>query len=381
MDVLRYCAHGGRVVADFIEVPDEPTRYDHPAAPEVGCSRLVCRDCAAPVRNHPGVGGTGPLHQRIVELYESQRWSELDWLEPIAARLYACRCRVWLEASSHLMNDPDPEPEDPVFPWRCTGHPPPDLPAEIHGIRVEPDMDFEPVVRRAFADQAPEPAQTEPDFRTFPASWITALWLQLAGLPAADSLARSVVRCLQSDEQWLRGSALYFLRRLPSAGGFADVLELASQPGLLTREWPSRYGEGEALASPLEVLMERLDAVPPGVELDPVEERAATMLRDRVLTGEDGGHVGVVRVVADYFGDWLASHIEQIEAAWPGRWKGVLDALVNSGQEDNAAIGGVAIASGGRVPTGELQAWLEEPVNRYNAHGLVIEAALRGRDQ
>ncbi len=381
MDVLRYCEHGGRVVGDFIEVPDEPTRYDHSAAPEVGCSRLVCRNCGAPVRNHPGVGGIRPLYTRIGKLYAAEDWSTLPWLESIAARLYACRCQVWLEGASHLMSDPDAEPEDPVLPWRCIGHPPPELPAEVHGARIEPEMDFDPLVRQAFANEAPEPARAHHSFRTFPASWVTALWLQLAGLPAADSLADSVARCLQSDERWLRGSALYFFRRLPSAGGFADVLELAEQPGLLTREWPARYGNGEVLASPLQVLMGRLDAVQPGVVLDATEELAATMLRDRVLSDEAGGHEGLLRVVADYFGDWLASHIEEIEAAWPGRWEPVLDALVVAGRQENAAIGGVAIASGDRVPTRELEAWLERPRNRYNAHGPVIEATLRGRKQ
>ncbi len=59
-------------------------------------------------------------------------WSALPWLEPIAARLYACRCTAWLEGSSHCMQDPEPDVGDPSFPWHCAGHPvPTDQPAAL----------------------------------------------------------------------------------------------------------------------------------------------------------------------------------------------------------------------------------------------------------
>ena len=225
----------------------------------------------------------------------------------------------------------------------------------------------------------PEAVQEVPDFRTFPASWICSLWLQLAGLSASDRLARAVEDCLSSESPWLRGSALYFLRRLPRAAGLGEVLALAREPGSLTTEWPARYGTGEELATPLEVLLERLDVIPPGVELDPVEEQAALFLREQVVSGPAGGHPGLLSTVADYFGEWLATHIEEIAEQWPGRWKRVLDALVRSEQEEFAAIAGVAIVSGDRVPIADLQAWLAEPWNQYGAHGMVIQSALRGR--
>ena len=110
-----------------------------------------------------------------------------------------------------------------------------------------------------------------------------------------------------------------------------------------------------------------------------MEEQAALFLREQVVSGPAGGHPGLLSTVADYFGEWLATHIEEIAEQWPGRWKRVLDALVRSEQEEFAAIAGVAIVSGDRVPIADLQAWLAEPWNQYGAHGMVIQSALRGR--
>jgi hypothetical protein len=365
VSINRFCSDGGLTVDESGRLLDDTTRYHHPAGVRVGCSRLVCGRCGADVRNHPGVGGQQDLRDRIGELYETADWSEFPGLEPIAARLYACRCTIWLEASVHSMEDPDPDPLDPILPWRCSGHPCPTLPTRIAGEPIEPRRDFSQLVRRVFRGRVPLRAtELSVVFDEFPAMWLCDLYAQLRGLPEAAGLLQAIAELLDEPNELLRGGALYFFSRFPEvAGAVVDRARRANRAER-ARTWPTPFDEEVVETSVDDVLLAVVEAAAedPNVRALAREGVREGWLPDRAIA-----------TVAGWDGAWLTEHV----AVLAERWEEVFDTLVSEGQGQLVSRLGTALARSGVVPLDRLQRWLREPRNRDSSYALVLGAVAR----
>ncbi len=74
---------------------------------------------------------------------------------PVVERLNACRCTAWVGSSDHRMLDPDPEPDEPRFPWKCGGYPAIVLPYALDGLMLSEDTDFGALLRKTTLGWAP----------------------------------------------------------------------------------------------------------------------------------------------------------------------------------------------------------------------------------
>jgi len=372
--LARLCADGGWVVSARYPVPDDPSWLNDPrGGPLVGCSALRCGDCGEHVRQQAGVAGTGDLRGRRVELYEAPDWSALPWIEDRAdLRLYACRCTVWLSSGQHATDDPDPTVGyDPILPWRCSGHPVPELPVEAHGLRIDEATDWTQLVRGALKGKVPEGASAK--HRGTSPSWLIALYLRLEGLDGAAQIAAAVAAHANSrGKTW--GDVLSFFSALPMAHGFDRLLTRAEADGPSTAA--KRVGFHSAFGSKVaatDALDARLRATP---TRDALYDRSLAVVRSVLLAGAPKVD-DLIRLSGALDSEWMATNVVEIERASPGRWRPVLETLKRQPGGEWVVIAGVALARAPDVvDSGALRSWIDLPENEPQAWALVIRTGL-----
>jgi hypothetical protein len=172
-------------------LPDDPCDYGYG-----GCNRLYCPHCKLFVR----AGQPGFCVKRdhrwpdLNALFVTENWADLPFVALSKSanwRLYVCKCSQW-DASTKVWVENDREsPSDPNVPWRCAGHPVPQLPIALDdGLTVAADSDWTALVEKILRGARPRPLMI---LHEGPALWLAWLWHHLSGLPDVDKLSNAVV--------------------------------------------------------------------------------------------------------------------------------------------------------------------------------------------
>lgn len=408
---LRFCNEGGRVTGGETPVPDDLCEYQHPnVGALVGCNRLKCSDCGAWVRHGPpGFVAKEDARPHLAEIYEAENWRRLACLKkgPTSHRLYVCRCTAWAGNHDYMMADPDPEYTDPVLPWRCDGHPVPELPVEFDGEVLSSETDFDAFVDRVMDGWCPRPVFKRGE--QGPSLWLIWAYAYLLGLPEADAFSRACALRVSDSDPAIAGRVLHLFARFPQAEGVAHVIDRAT-------DHPERIAVGYAVperwtySTEIELLAARLaQSKEPKDEID---TSAMNLFRRALLTPRNDLSTETLGSldVDDYekkvfdilradlpsrmleelrgtsaFGDndleWLANHAADIERAGPTRWKVVLSVLSwadRTRKEELAhlvVVAGVTLVKSGLVDLSELRAWIST-TGANQAWALPIEIAI-----
>lgn len=411
--MLRLCEYGGVVVNGDRPIPTDASEYAHPAVNVIiGCNRLRCKTCGEWVRHGPrGLIGTDDVSHHLDVLYATEEWANLPFLEQREApyRLYACRCTVWLEDDAHRIVDPDPDLDTPHFPWLCQGHSLPMRPVTVGETTISADTDFEVLVDKILSGWSPfEPVGLKYDG---PVYWLTRLYAYLYGLPEANSLSKEVSRRVDQAEPETLGRVLLFFKELPKATGAGAIVKAISDR---VEKSGIGYGLPEAFEPPtaIDVIVSRIKQ---GLDRRNVTDKTVLstfketlLLRLSDLSNEIIGETEADRMRArlpDGFDDsmvvalaqgleqersdlplkalldlnwsvafdeedllWLANQIVPIEKAGNGRWKPILESLVDLSRIDLEAFGPLVLIAGTRIIQSDLVA-LDEIRNWIEATG------------
>ena len=398
---LRFCGGGGRLVDQNWPVPDDPSDHEDPRdEATIGCNRLFCPRCGAPVRHCPGVDLVEKGRLAPAQLYEIEDWRADAGLKASpGARLYACRCLMWLETTEHYTNPSERDPQsDPVLPWRCAGHPRPKLPIEIDGVPIDATTDLQQLVDRVLHGWVPECAQeTLQHVRTY---WLQRLFVRLLRTPRGDEVGRAVGARIDHPTEDVRSAALFFFERMSRAPGFESVIQWAeTDPVQATQHYevPGLYYPGPSL---LDLVARRLGERRVNHEAaDSLDNRAGTLLKD-VLTRSGFSwpeseryerlgrlspreiverHVRMLAGLADLDPEWFAHNAARIDRGCPGRWQAAIEALAMTDRTDLIAAAGSDLLQDGRISPAELEAWLEDEfrLKRQLSWALVLQVVAR----
>jgi hypothetical protein len=343
---MHVCAGGGLLVDRRRFLPTDPSDYQHPAAIRaVGCSNLRCPDCDCPVRQHPGLQVAEGRRVLARELYDLEDWAGHPDLEPShAGRLYACRCTAWLTSGQRQVIDADPGPLDPVFPWRCAGHPEPTLPVELDGVTIDSGTDLVALIASVLEHGPGEAAP--PVFSGYPGGrYLPRIYSRLLGLPLAVACADAVADQLGAFDT----ENFWFFRAFPTASSFERLLgaiESGLDPGR------ARY---MGRVDPIDVVIARLRSAPPD---DLLADRCLSFARSRLLTPPALPEHSL-EFLARHDTAWLSDHVTELELAVPGRGVAALEALEFAGDGPRTVIAGLSLAGMDAPPVAALRAWLE----------------------
>ena len=364
----RFCPQGGWVVVEN-PVPSDPSDvWSFGSGDVFGCNQLHCADCGAAVRQTPGLTSDGNLQPHLAELEQAPDWSQLPFLRPgVGVRLYACRCRAHAAVTRQLCDDDEFDAiSDIRLPWRCSGHPPPTLPLELEGLRIDADSDLVALVGRVVDGWVPEGATTS--WQQNPATWLGRLYTRLDGLPAAVAVAEAAATHLGDADPSHVGIALFFFRRFPDAPHADAVLDLADAAGADAR-FPHKAAWSGAQERPAKALAARLlrsDA--------PVERRAILHLRGAVGRGDELD-ADIVTALAQHDGEWLAKAAGSVVGDDRDRVGELLGALAKTGREELVAVAGVALAQTD-ANHHSLRRFLSSAFHTDEAYAAVIRQAL-----
>lgn len=220
MPLLNRCGLGGSLTSAREPLPAAAFEYDHAALPRRGCNRLRCPTCGELVRHedHQRVG-TAMAPADAAALYARESVAGSPMVSPARdARLYLCRCRAWVQSRREdALADPDPDslPQRMGLAWRCAGHPPLTLPAELDGVTVTVAA-LPRLCAEALGGWSPPGAA--PADRSGVA-WAARLHARLAGTEWADAVDSACTRALAdaSDEVQARARALLATIPLPAS--------------------------------------------------------------------------------------------------------------------------------------------------------------------
>jgi hypothetical protein len=374
MSNLRFCPHGGATVSGDLPVPDDRADYRHGRVPVfVGCNHLVCSECGEEVRQVPNLQVDG-LYSNLPDLNASNDWASLDCTSPgHDVRLYACACRGWLETHMHLMDDPDPEPGDPQLPWRCQGHPIPELPTGLDGAELPDVASVIAAAKAALVGTIPADAPAPSSF--VPTLWLNRLYGFFEGSPVAEAMAGVLAEALSSDDALVVGSALRFYVRFPLAPGFEGVLDLAEEVGLATT-YPCPYGEGTIDRQVGDAVLSRASCA--GDE-DPTDVRAVAMtLAGLTDEGLEVDH-DIIRQLVREHPEWAARHAVAIVVADTRRLSPLMYGLKDADEAACEVAAGVALAGDPRIDADAIERLLDGSYWRNRPSKLVILGALAKR--
>lgn len=374
----NFCSYGGTLVAGDHWLPTDPSDYSHWTARDgFGCNNLRCPRCGEAVRDEPDMRLSHKVelpgdHCRV--LSTTSDWTGIPWVEQVPSiRLYACSCHAWAEATGTRIDPPDREYGDPVFPWRCAGHPEATLPLELDGLTLEESTDWGALVAPVLLGETPPGASDVR--RGMPVNWLCRLYSRLAGLPQADKVALAISRGLTGSEGEI-GEALAFYERWPTAAGFEAVVRLAEEEGP-DREYPFRVFSSTYPRSPIDALGSRLQHA--GVEPDELDRAAGRILRELLLAGNkvvEKDHLLELVIVE---AEWVTRNILELVDGRPSRVPKLLDALLASGRTELLVVAGVALAGGKKSARQRLRTWLKNNPDDDSPWALVIEQSLKGR--
>ncbi len=226
---MRFCVYGGHVIEGHTRLPGDPVDHDAARLPILGCNRLRCPLCKAQVRSvaqRDARDRRGPLEvAALAALYEVDELAASPLLAPSeGTRLYLCRCTSWAESIGRRpLGGPDPDPStDPHAPWRCEGHPVPELPHVFDGEEITPDTVGD-TMHRALAGAPPAGAAPDDKQRGF---WPARMAQRLAGTPWEARAVAALLAGVDDPEPKVRSRALHALLVLERPEGAERAVEL-----------------------------------------------------------------------------------------------------------------------------------------------------------
>ncbi|MFK7927705.1 MAG: hypothetical protein AB8H79_05935 [Myxococcota bacterium] len=322
-----YCTRGGRVVGTQWPIPTAAYDRDF-GGPTLGCTHLKCSQCGTAVRNAAGLSWGATAEQ----LHASTDWNALadaGALERDANhRLYACACRVHVEAYDRTLIDGDDWDYDELPPpWRCAGHPHLTLPTVLDGVSLDSDDD---VLTQLTSASAPCP-NNPPEFTAqYPSAWMHRV-LHLVK-PTPPGLLTAVAAALASPDPAVRAAAANLYRKTPTfQGGHLVAQALIDAP----QQWfavPNPLAAGETLDLWAQVAVARraLWVDPLG---SPLDESAREALRPVALLPHPPA-LSLLIALAQLDPEWLGANAAAIFTASPSHEvaRDLLYALRHTGQ-------------------------------------------------
>jgi uncharacterized protein (TIGR02996 family) len=318
---VNFCARSGYLVDGTQVIPTDPTDIHVEDAPIVGCSHLWCSVCRAAVRDAAGLAFAtrDELTQgQLSALYQTADLASSSLLHRGAPawRLYLCRCSRWLETSRHACVDRDPDEADPNVPWRCAGHPPLTLPADVDGTVVTTQQELRELAARGFHDLAPprvRPADRER------AEWLARLATRLS--PSDAAVVRSAaLAALEDAAPRTRGLALRFFRCAPSEQAHARVLDLYDKSPNLFVGVVDEVTTIEVDTTLAHTAWRILGPLLGGAG------RARDRARSEALAGT--ANRAAYDALAKHDSAWMTSHAEDVARAAPGRLQELFDSFL-----------------------------------------------------
>lgn len=353
----NFCADGGYVVGARRVLAEDPTEFFSPDLPDtIGCNQLLCQRCGEGVRSAVGVvpkKGVTPS-----QIFDAADWESSPKLlqterAPIVNRFYCCRCTYWLENSEHATEDPDRDPIDPVFPWRCGGHPIVSVPFDLDGETIDASTDFEELCRRVFTKGAPPDAREAEHTIT---GWIQKLYVRLTGSPVADKVSTAIAGLLADDDTQLRGCALVFFSLFPGASGADQVARLArNQLDLFEGTNDPTHPSWSLVDRLADTLGHRVRIR--GADRKPIDGLALEVAREMALAPAESTQLLPGLVDADR--QWVLDHAPDIARAGSDGWTRLLDAYR---YRDPERLGNVAkaLVAADAVDTEDLRQYADD---------------------
>jgi hypothetical protein len=418
MSAGRFCAQSGLLVDGDTRVLTDLCEYFHPGvgAP-VGCGRLRCANCKAWVRaGPPGLGLKDNVRVDLRALHAAPDWSALPFVEEAYAlhnrvRLYACTCRCWATATVVPIDNDHELESEPDVPWACAGHPIPALPLSLGDLEVQAGTSWTQLVDKILRGSRPRDLERRDALGAEPALWLVWLYVYLQGLAIADRLSAAIADRIEDSDPEVVGRVLYFFLQFPRATGIEKLVARAEAD---RHRVAIGYPIPEHLAALTlwGVLVTRLEDAPES--RDGLDERVESLVNGLLfvplssLPHDDLGPTGTVeferrrcarrgwddatlkfilddfarvraRERADVIGNalarsssmfadpekraFIASHIVELDAAAPGRWRAAMTLL--SDWRDKPAQGHLIVIAGARVieagltTPAEVRGWIQ----------------------
>ncbi len=317
MSLLRFCRDGGYTVEPSGWLPDDSYAYRwSDRTPRPGCSRLGCPRCGADVVAWNGFDRIPGESVEAAALYEAGREAaqrDGKVAPRTSSRLYLCRCTVHSESLYTAMADPEAH-SSRALPWRCQGHPVPELPWHLDGEVID-TATLPALVRRAVHGVAPAQTPPWPADQNLPGTWLAQLYAIVpAGAPRF-ALAAAVNAALTEEGHCARAVALDFYISHPRAPG-AETLAglLQSQPTLFRGVFPRSDAKEDLEQRAHCVLVERLRFVgDDGSTIDPV---ALEVARQNLLT-PGRSDMSLLFPLGRWDMPWVEAHAVEVLATHP----------------------------------------------------------------
>jgi len=366
------CSNRGATVGSSGRVPDDPSEFraGRVVAP-VGCNRLRCPICKSAVRSRAEVACEGDCSDRVAEIYETEDWLALSYVKKsLTGRLYACRCTLFLELRTTLVDDPDFDASagDARLPWRCAGHPLAKLPVDIDGVVVGADEDFAGLVASAAHGGVPSAAHGSQ--RATPVQWLYRLRARLRGLPAADRFEDAMAASLGSGDEEQIAQALLYFSVVPESSAFPQAL--AALGGLEPRAYRDHQGMERAA---LTMLLDR--AAQAGRKPDAIDLAVRDQAFDAALDPATPLQTRDLTLLTEIDPEWVANHATALARGRESVGGALLSGLYVVDRQELIVVAGTRMAQeGDERLRGEVRAWADSDWHSFRSYSEVLRHVL-----
>ncbi len=191
------------------------------------CNNLICQRCGQPVR---AVDDREPSRDDLEpdELYEQSNWARSADLRPsqVPSRHYGCQCFQATVTASLLIAEANQREDLLTIPWSCDGHPPFGERADLDGVAIDAETDFDRLLRRCLSAEIPPNAPEE--WSRHPAIWLCRLHSRLNGSPLQSSLGGALTKAIATSDDLVELTELltFYLQHpfAPGAEGLQQSL-------------------------------------------------------------------------------------------------------------------------------------------------------------
>ena len=331
---MNHCDSGGWVVGNR-PLPDDPSDYDLPRLPKLGCTRIRCGLCKQLVRSQGGVA----MKQRgtkidLVALYAVTDLATSPlFVRDAEDRFYFCHCAYHTESSQHPLDEPDGSMAIPVAQqWKCDGHPAVTLPHDFDGTAFTAE-NLVDQVHEALRGRLPPNARPEDKTRSF---WLARLYGRLAGTPYAQVVERTAAGALDNPDLTVRMHALHLFQLVQSTEAARGALML------LQGDRATFVDVKDTMtAIPRDVTLEHAlwRVAAPLVAQGPARELAR---REALAPGK--GSKALYDALGAGDAEWLVAHATEIAQANPARADDLATTLKHklaAGVDGSAAIAAI----------------------------------------